>query len=85
MHFINPATKLVIPAAAEQRAGIQKRLCDYWTLAFVGRTGWWISDGLFNCQVNIACQSLPLSIDIQDRIHYESAYFRCDIVMFSPF
>ena len=28
--FINPATKLVFPAAAERRAGIQKRPCDYW-------------------------------------------------------
>jgi hypothetical protein len=27
--FINPATKLVIPAATERRTGIQKRLCNY--------------------------------------------------------
>ena len=33
----------------------------------------------------IACQSLPLSIDIQNRIYYESAYFRFDIVIFSTF
>jgi hypothetical protein len=29
-YVINPATKLVIPAAAERRAGIQKRPCDCW-------------------------------------------------------
>ena len=51
--IINPATKLVIPAAAERRAGIQKRPCDYWIPAFAGMTGWWVSIGLFNCQVNI--------------------------------
>ncbi len=28
--IINPATKLVIPAEAEQRVGIQKRPCNYW-------------------------------------------------------
>ena len=28
--IINPATKLVIPAAAERRAGIQKKPCYYW-------------------------------------------------------
>jgi len=32
--IFNLATKLVIPAAAERRAGIQKRPCDYWILAF---------------------------------------------------
>jgi hypothetical protein len=26
----NPAIKIVIPAAAERRAGIQKKLCNYW-------------------------------------------------------
>jgi hypothetical protein len=36
--IINPATKLVIPAAAERRAGIQKRPCDYWIPAFAGMT-----------------------------------------------
>jgi len=36
---INPATKLVIPAAAERRAGIQKRPCDYWIPAFARMTG----------------------------------------------
>jgi len=49
---INPATKLVIPAAAERRAGIQKRPCDYWIPAFAGMTECWTSDGLFNSQVN---------------------------------
>ena len=47
-----PVTKLVIPAAAERRAGIQKRPCDNWIPAFARMTGWLISDGLFNCQVN---------------------------------
>jgi hypothetical protein len=37
-NLINPATKLVIPAAAERRAGIQKRPFDYWILAFTGMT-----------------------------------------------
>ena len=37
---INPATKLVIPAAAERRAGIQKRPYDYWIPAFAGMTEW---------------------------------------------
>ncbi len=50
--FINPATQLVIPAAAERRAGIQKRPCDYWIPTPAETTGWWISDGLFNCQLN---------------------------------
>ena len=50
--LVNPATKLVIPAAAERRAGIQKRPCNYWIPAFAGMTGWWKSDGLFNCQAN---------------------------------
>ena len=50
---INPATNLVIAAAAERRAGIQKRPCVYWIPAFARMTGWWITDGLFNCQVNI--------------------------------
>jgi len=50
--YINPATKLVIPAAAERRAGIQKRHCIYWIPTFVGMTRGSISDGLFNCQVN---------------------------------
>ena len=45
---INPATKLVIPAVAERRVGIQKRLCSYWILAFARMAGWWISDGLFH-------------------------------------
>jgi len=36
--FIDPATKLVIPAAAERRAGIQKRPCDYWIPASAGVT-----------------------------------------------
>ena len=36
--FINPAIKLVIPAAAERRAGIQKRPYDYWIAAFAGMT-----------------------------------------------
>jgi hypothetical protein len=49
--IINPATKLVIPAAAERRAGIQKKPCDIWIPKFSGMTGWWILDGLFNCQV----------------------------------
>ena len=35
---INPATKLVIPAAAERRAGIQKRPSNYWIPAFAGMT-----------------------------------------------
>jgi hypothetical protein len=35
---INPVTELVIPAAAERRAGIQKRPCNYWIPAFVGMT-----------------------------------------------
>ena len=35
---INPATKLVIPAAAERRAGIQNRPCKYWIPAFAGMT-----------------------------------------------
>jgi len=50
--IINPATKLVIPAAAERRAGIQKRPCNYWIPAFAGMTRGSLSDGLFNCQVN---------------------------------
>jgi len=50
--IINSATKLVIPAAAERRAGIQKRPCDYWIPAFARMTRWWISVGLCNCQVN---------------------------------
>ena len=48
---INPATKLVIPAAAERRAGIQKRPCDHWIPTFSGVTGGWILDDLFHCQV----------------------------------
>ena len=35
---INPASKLVIPAAAERRAGIQKKPCYYWIPAFAGMT-----------------------------------------------
>ena len=35
---ISPATKLVIPAVAERRAGIQKKPCYYWILAFAGMT-----------------------------------------------
>jgi hypothetical protein len=35
---INPATELVIPAAAERRAGIQKRPCSYWIPTFAGMT-----------------------------------------------
>ena len=35
---INPASKLVIPATAEQRAGIQKKPCYYWIPAFAGMT-----------------------------------------------
>ena len=34
---INPPTELVIPAAAERRAGIQKRPCDYWIRGNDGR------------------------------------------------
>jgi hypothetical protein len=34
----SPATKLVIPAAAERRAGIQKKPCYYWIPAFAGMT-----------------------------------------------
>ncbi len=56
---INPATKLVIPAAAERRAGIQKRPCDYWIPAFARMTGWWISVELFNCQFNNKCRRIP--------------------------
>jgi hypothetical protein len=52
MGVISLATKLVIPAAAERRAGIQKRHCDYWIPAFARMTGWWISVALFNCQFN---------------------------------
>jgi hypothetical protein len=37
--FISPATKLVIPAEAERRAGIQKRLCDHWIPALAKMTG----------------------------------------------
>ena len=36
MLYCCPATNLVIPAAAERRAGIQERLCDYWITAFAG-------------------------------------------------
>jgi len=50
--IINPATKFVIPAAAERRAGIQIRCCNYWIPAFAGMTRWLISVGLINCQVN---------------------------------
>ena len=52
--IFNPATKRVIPAAAElrdvvrqahhpeqSRRGIQKKPCDYWIPAFAGMTGWW--------------------------------------------
>ena len=46
-HTINPATKLVIPAVAERRAGIQKRPGDYWIPSFTRMTGWWISVALF--------------------------------------
>jgi hypothetical protein len=35
---IKPATKLVIPAVAERRAGIQKKPCYYWIPAFAGMT-----------------------------------------------
>jgi hypothetical protein len=49
---INPATKLVIPAAAERRAGILKRPCNCWNAAFADMTRSWISDGLSNWQVN---------------------------------
>jgi hypothetical protein len=52
MGVIIPATKLVIPAAAERRAGIQKRHCDYWITAFTRMTGWWISVAQFNCRFN---------------------------------
>ena len=38
--LINPATKLIIPAVAERRAGIQIRLFDYWIPAFAGLPGW---------------------------------------------
>ena len=34
------ANKLVIPAAAERRAGIQKRPCDYWIPAFAEMMEW---------------------------------------------
>jgi len=47
------ATKLVIPAAAERRAGIQKRSFNYWFPAFAGMTRGLISGGLINCQVDI--------------------------------
>jgi hypothetical protein len=50
--IINPATKSVIPAAAERIAGIQKRLCDYWIPAFARMTRWRVSVALFNCQFN---------------------------------
>ena len=30
IEIINPATKIVIPTAAERRAGIQKRPFNYW-------------------------------------------------------
>jgi len=36
---IKPATKFVIPAAAERRAGIQKKPYDYWIPVFAGMTG----------------------------------------------
>jgi hypothetical protein len=36
--IITPATKHVIPAAAERRAGIHKRHCNYWIPAFAGMT-----------------------------------------------
>jgi hypothetical protein len=49
---INPATKLVIPAAAERRAGIQTRRWNYWIPAFTGMTGRWISVAILNCHVN---------------------------------
>ena len=49
---INPPTKLVIPAAAERRAGIQKRPCNYWIDVLAGMTRGSISVGLFICQVN---------------------------------
>ena len=37
---MNPATKLVIPAAAKRRAGTQKRPCDDWIPEFARVTGW---------------------------------------------
>jgi hypothetical protein len=46
--IIIPATKLVIPAAAERRTGIQKKPCNYWFPAFAGMTKGSTSDGLFN-------------------------------------
>ena len=51
-YFFNSAIKLVIPAVAERRAGIQKRPWDYWIPAFAGMTGARILDCIFNCQVN---------------------------------
>ena len=44
---IESATKLVIPAVAERRAGLQKRPCDYWIPASERMTGWRISVALF--------------------------------------
>ncbi len=37
--IIDQATKLVIPAAAKRRAGIQTRIWNYWMPAFAGMTG----------------------------------------------
>ena len=52
MADINLATKLVIPAAAKQRAGIQKRPYDCWIPTFARMTEWRVSVALFNCQFN---------------------------------
>ena len=37
IELINPATKLVIPAVAERRAGIQTKRWNYWIPAFAHR------------------------------------------------
>jgi hypothetical protein len=76
---INPSIKLVIPAVAERRAGIQKGPCDYWIPAFVRMTGWWISVALFNCQFNI----IQYRQDLQDYLEILNSRFPDETVKYS--
>jgi hypothetical protein len=50
MSAINSPNKLVIPAAAKRRAGIQKKPRDYWIPAFARMTGAQILDCIFNLE-----------------------------------
>ena len=78
MAIIKPATKLVIPAVAKQRAGIQTRRRNYWIPAFAGMTGGWITVAIFCCHVNKVLN------DETDKFSFNKAFQPTQFFTFKP-